>query len=110
MIATLEQVVCAFCRGDGVDPFGVMSAISTCSICGGSGRVLAPESRVECAFCGATGVQPGTRLSCGGCHGKGWHELHEPAHECLRCEGSGRDPHSLRLACVDCHGSGVKGA
>ena len=38
----LEEVVCAFCRGTGKDPFDIMSSLSNCCVCGGRGKVFAP--------------------------------------------------------------------
>lgn len=35
----LAEVECAFCRGTGRDPFGIMSHLSNCSVCGGKGVV-----------------------------------------------------------------------
>ena len=35
-----EELTCAFCRGRGRDPFDIMSSLSTCCVCGGSGKVL----------------------------------------------------------------------
>jgi len=31
------SATCAFCRGRGNDPFGIMSHLSTCCVCGGRG-------------------------------------------------------------------------
>ena len=31
----MVEVECAFCQGTGRDPFGIMSHLSNCSVCGG---------------------------------------------------------------------------
>ena len=36
---TMREVACAFCGGRGKDPFGIMSWLSTCCVCGGTGVV-----------------------------------------------------------------------
>ena len=37
--AIAQMITCAFCRGEGTDPFGVMSDRSVCGACGGRGVV-----------------------------------------------------------------------
>ena len=32
-----EEVTCSFCGGKGTDPFGILSWVSTCVVCGGRG-------------------------------------------------------------------------
>jgi DnaJ-class molecular chaperone len=44
------SVLCAFCRGTGRDLFGIMSALSTCCVCGGTGTVSIEISYVRCNF------------------------------------------------------------
>lgn len=103
-----DYVVCAFCDGQGVDPFGVMSALSVCTACGGTGRVRVPEPRAGCAFCGGRGVQPGGRLNCGACRGKGAQTIKEPVETCGHCGGNGRDPSiGAPLYCSTCNGVGL---
>ena len=65
------EVDCAFCKGTGHDRFGLLSPPSACQVCLGRGVVDVPEPRVSCAFCRGSGVHPHTRLTCGGCGGKG---------------------------------------
>lgn len=64
------EVKCAFCRGTGKDPFGLLSVLSTCGACGGKGTVSVKEPYLPCHACGGTGIQPFTRLRCLGCGGK----------------------------------------
>ena len=67
----MVDVKCAYCWGRGTDPFGCPSPTSKCSVCGGRGynRVVAPYA--PCSACGGTGKQPGRRLTCTTCKGKG---------------------------------------
>ena len=68
-------VVCAFCHGEGVDPFCPPSVPSVCYACDGSGHqsVSAPYE------------------TCDSCHGLGlW-----KTHPCLACHGAG-------VVTVDC--------
>lgn len=101
-----DYVVCAFCDGRGIDPFGVMSTISVCGSCGGTGHVRVPEPRAGCAFCAGSGVQPGTRLTCGACHGKGAQTVREPLEPCDHCRSTGREPVGAPLYCATCNGVG----
>ncbi|MGV1005627.1 MAG: hypothetical protein ACOYEV_12865 [Candidatus Nanopelagicales bacterium] len=102
-----DYVTCAFCSGRGRDPFAVMSALSTCSVCGGAGENFVPEPRVECAFCKATGVQLTYRVTCTGCVGKGMHTVRVDAETCPVCAGTGVAPDSPKLPCAKCRGAGV---
>ncbi len=40
----VAEVTCSFCHGSGKDPFGIMSWVSKCCVCGGSGVVSVPEA------------------------------------------------------------------
>lgn len=64
-------VKCAFCRGTGKDPFKVLSPLSNCPACGGSGKALVREPHETCPDCRGTGWRRRTRLYCWTCHGKG---------------------------------------
>ena len=72
------DVRCAYCGGRGVDPFGLPGPESNCSVCGGKGynRVMVPY--VPCPDCGGTGKEPGRRLTCTACKGKGVITVREP--------------------------------
>ena len=102
----MKEIKCAFCKGKGVDPFELLSPISTCAICGGKGKVNVEEPYIECAFCHGTGVYPHTRLNCTVCSGKGVVTFKEPKVTCPQCKGTGREPWG-GLPCLRCGGIGV---
>ena len=110
-LAQHVEVTCAFCAGTGTDPFGVMSPVSTCQVCGGAGarKLVAPVA--QCAFCGGTGVYPGSRLTCTSCGGVGQMMVPEDAVTCSACSGSGRAKDDFwpdsPLPCGRCGGKGV---
>lgn len=104
----LTSVPCAFCQGSGKDPFRLLSSLSTCGVCGGTGRVEVEEPYVSCAFCGGTGIHPRSRLTCTACMGKGVIAIKKPVESCPTCHGLGRDPQKeLDLFCTTCLGAGV---
>ena len=99
------QVPCAFCRGTGKDPFGIMSHLSTCCVCSGRGAVAVEDSHELCAHCSGTGAVK--RLTCTVCGGRGvLAALKCPTEVCLECGGSGDDPSAPAMACLGCHGRG----
>ena len=102
-----KVITCAFCGGAGKDPFGVMSPLSTCQVCGGQRSVAVEEPAVRCAFCGGSGVHRDQRLTCTACAGKGMISVHSPHTKCPRCEGTGVDPMIDYLPCVLCKGAAV---
>ncbi len=100
----MAEVTCSFCRGRGTDPFGIMSWLSTCCVCGGRGtvRVAAPFGR--CAHCQGTGAIK--TFTCTVCRGTGYlPAIPGPQRECPDCRGTGADPASA-LACLTCRGRG----
>ncbi len=102
----LEEVTCSFCGGQGKDPFGIMSWLSTCVVCGGKGLVLVPVSRRRCAHCQGTGAIK--RFTCTVCRGTGFvPEYPGPLRVCPECRGSGDDASLPALACQTCRGRGV---
>ena len=101
----LVEVKCAFCQGTGRDPFGILSSLSNCSVCGGKGVVMVAEPHVTCRACEGTGVQPFTRLTCLACSGKGVIGVAEKTETCPVCGGPGADTENRY--CLRCHGSGV---
>lgn len=102
------SVACGFCGGAGQDPFGIMSHLSTCCVCGGRGAVSIRTPCVRCAFCGGTGVYPRSRLTCTACGGVGTSPIQEPARRCPDCLGTGVDLHSeTGFYCLTCHGAGA---
>jgi len=99
---------CAFCRGEGKDPFGVPSELSDCQVCLGRGEVTVREPALTCVFCDGSGVQPYTssRLTCSVCGGKGVVPVKEPFELCADCEGSGAVPEE-GVPCKRCRGTGI---
>ena len=100
---TLE---CAFCQGEGVDPFELLAPLSTCQVCGGQGRVSVHKPAIACAYCGGTGIHLHRRLTCTVCGGKGMTDIREPVDTCPACRGKGIVEGEY-LPCVRCHGKGV---
>ena len=111
------EVPCAFCGGKGIDPFGIMSPMSTCQVCVGRGsRRLRPPT-IRCAFCRGTGLHGASRLTCATCGGLGTVEAPINAASCPCCDGTGRavgydGGHwpDAPLSCTCCGGKGVVAA
>lgn len=106
MIYIMKEIKCAFCKGKGVDPFELLSSISTCAVCGGKGKVNVEEPYIKCAFCQGTGIYPHSRLNCTVCSGKGVVTFREPKVTCPECKGTGQE-HLTNLPCLKCGGIGV---
>lgn len=70
-MAQVVTIQCAFCRGKGIDPFGLLSELATCQVCSGRGKVNIPFPYDTCPTCRGSGAQPDTRLVCTTCNGKG---------------------------------------
>jgi DnaJ-class molecular chaperone len=107
-------VICAFCSGKGKDPFGIMSHLATCQVCGGTGRRTLRQPTAPCAFCRGTGVHPGSRNTCTTCGGVGAVEIPDDAVTCPCCGGTGRAADDANyiwpdspLSCGCCEGKGV---
>lgn len=106
--ANLVQAPCAYCGGRGKDRFQLLSTLSTCGVCGGSGAVEIEMPFHRCAFCNRSGVHPHKRLSCTACMGKGVIHVEEPVKKCPACQGFGRDAtRDSQLYCTTCGGAGV---
>jgi len=101
--ATVEY---AFCQGKGVDPFEIMSQLSTCYVCGGKTEVTVEEPYVTCAYCKGTGVHPGTRMDCLVCRGRGVVHIEEPVEKCPDCGGTRVEKLGF-MPCLTCKGKGV---
>ena len=97
---------CAFCRGVGRDPYGVLSKLSNCPVCNGRGTVRVRKPVHPCAFCHGTGKMRRTRLSCGVCKGTGLVTVGGPTAKCPECDGSGK-MHGADLPCSLCKGAGL---
>ncbi|MBI2848798.1 MAG: hypothetical protein HYX88_01530 [Chloroflexi bacterium] len=104
----MNEVGCGFCRGKGRDPFGIMSSLSTCCVCGGKGKAYVQTPYAPCAFCRKTGVYPHSRLTCTACGGVGVRPVPQPNKVCPHCLGTGADPRSeAGFYCLACRGTGV---
>lgn len=101
----MVEVTCSFCNGTGTDPFGIMSWISTCCVCGGTGKVRIRSPYTKCAHCQGTGAVK--TFTCTVCNGKGFVPLPEhPIAVCPECKGSGDDRSAPSLPCLTCKGKG----
>ena len=83
----LVSITCAFCRGSGNDPFGIMSHLSKCCVCMGKGIV----KTLTCTACMGKGVLPITT---------------EDTRICPVCSGSGDDHSASAMYCLRCRGRG----
>jgi DnaJ-class molecular chaperone len=101
----VTEITCSFCRGTGVDPFGIMSWISTCCVCGGEGTITIRTPCTRCAHCQGTGAVK--TFTCTSCMGKGFVPLPPgPTKVCPECHGSGDDGSAPSMACMKCRGRG----
>lgn len=93
--------------GGAKDPFGVMSCLSTCYVCGGEKELWVKKPVKECPICRGTGVSPtGGRNSCAACCGAGVVHIEEFSQICPKCGGTGwYQP--IALYCNVCKGTGV---
>lgn len=110
----LVDVECAFCKGVGIDQFELLSPLSTCQVCSGTGRRQIEPPLLKCAFCGGSGVHPQSRMVCTTCRGVGQVTVPIDAVPCPGCGGSGKesDHHYQEsvLSCPVCGGKGVVAA
>jgi len=70
-MAQVATFQCVFCRGRGIDPFGLLSELSVCQVCGGRREVNMLLPYETCPVCCGSGNQHDTRLVCTICNGKG---------------------------------------
>lgn len=103
--AKATGITCAFCKGLGKDPFGLLSPLATCQVCSGTGKVKVTPPTAKCAFCNGTGVHLDKRVTCTVCGGKGVVTVPKGAKTCSECNGSGQAPDGL--PCLNCRGKGV---
>jgi DnaJ-class molecular chaperone len=99
-------VKCAFCNGTGKDPFELLSILSTCQVCEGSGKVSITEPFVKCPFCSGNGVHPSRLHTCIVCDGKGVIPAEERRGICPECGGNGKSHSYLNVPCLRCKGKG----
>jgi DnaJ-class molecular chaperone len=95
-----------YCKGQGIDPFQLLSDISKCQVCKGAAIVEIEAPFRTCVFCSGTGKNPlGARVPCIVCKGKG----HNPITSevvCEKCIGTGRAVDGL--PCTSCNGIAYK--
>ncbi len=107
---TEKSMVCAYCKGKGRDPFGLLSPLATCQVCAGKGRVVIAaieEERITtCPYCRGSGRHPFTRMSCTVCLGKGVVLVDKDGTQCPSCRGSGAAG-GKAMPCSICSGRGV---
>ena len=100
-----EEVRCSFCGGTGQDPFGIMSCLSACCVCGGEGVVRVQTPYTPCAHCGGTGAIK--TFTCTVCRGKGFLPAATgPTMPCPECNGTGDDRSAPAMDCLTCRGRG----
>ncbi|MBT9140870.1 MAG: Chaperone protein DnaJ [Dehalococcoidia bacterium] len=101
-------IKCAFCDGMGKDPFGLLSILSTCQVCGGRGKVAVTEPFARCAFCNGSGVHPSRRYTCIACNGKGVIPTPQIGERevCPECGGTGQSRSHWNVPCLKCKGRG----
>lgn len=105
--AVVSQIMCAFCKGTGKDPFELLSELATCQACSGTGKIEVEEPAIKCAFCKGTGVYHDSRVTCTVCGGKG--SVTAPkgqTTQCPECKGTGVAVDS-GMPCLKCKGKGV---
>jgi DnaJ-class molecular chaperone len=87
----MVEVTCSFCGGQGRDPFGILSWLSTCCVCGGKGMVQVPRHHSRCAHCQGRGAIK--NFTCTVCRGTGYVPvIPEPLVACPEGRGTGNDP------------------
>lgn len=104
----LDRITCAFCKGKGKDPFGLLSRDSICQVCNGLCEHLIVKPHVECAYCHGSGVEFGTRNTCLSCGGRGRISTSKEHELCDLCRGRGMEQ-DTGLGCLRCKGAGVVG-
>jgi DnaJ-class molecular chaperone len=103
----LKTIICAFCDGLGKDPYDLLSSMSDCQVCKGTGQVEVENPVIVCIFCSGTGKNPlGARVACIVCGGKGSNYCQSNA-KCTQCKGTGKS--SDGLPCTRCKGRGYEG-
>lgn len=99
------EIKCAFCKGTGKDPFGLLSPLAICQVCLGRGKVKVTPPTTKCAFCNGTGIYLDKRITCTVCGGKGVVTVPKGAKICPECNKTGQGPDGL--PCLNCRGKGV---
>ena len=100
----MAEIKCAYCKGTGKDPWGLMSVLAICQVCKGKGTVQIEEPFEKCLVCHGTGVQYNRRLTCLACGGKGVLTVAKGKEICPECGGTGKG--AFGLYCLKCKGTG----
>jgi len=99
------DVPCSYCRGQGTDPFGILSWLSKCCVCRGTGVVQLEVPYARCVHCRGSGAVK--TLTCTVCAGKGFVGAPVgPTARCPECRGTGDDSSAPAMACLKCQGRG----
>lgn len=102
-----SEIMCAFCKGTGKDPFDLLSELATCQVCNGIGKIEVEEPAIKCAFCKGTGVYHDSRVICTVCGGKGMVTAPKGGTiQCTECKGAGIAVNS-GMPCLRCKGKGI---
>ena len=102
-----KTISCTFCNGLGKDPYDLLSPMSGCQVCKGTGQVEVENPAIACVFCSGTGKNPlGARVPCIVCGGKGSNYCQSNA-KCTQCKGTGKSNDGL--PCTRCKGKGYEG-
>lgn len=102
----MVEITCSFCGGQGKDPLGIMSWLSTCCVCGGRGVVRVPAHHTRCGHCQGSGAIK--TFTCTVCRGTGQVPvIPEPHQTCRECRDSGGDA-SSSPACLTCRDRGLE--
>lgn len=100
-----RDVICAFCRGQGTDPYGIMSWQSICTVCHGKGTVRVMSPHASCRYCGGSGRHK--TFSCPVCRGAGVVLMIQGTTQpCPACQGRSYEISSGQ-PCLKCRGYGV---
>ena len=99
MFRFVNEVVCGFCHGSGVDP----KLGSRCPVCGSSGMNCVIPPVVTCLRCCGTGRENGD-LTCLACDGTGTGQVPAQAAPCTACGQTGT---AGIFYCRLCKGQGV---
>lgn len=100
------KITCAFCKGKGKDPFGVLSKLSNCQVCLGRGRMSLQKPVEKCFACKGTGLFAHHRLPCSVCRGVGFVTKIRGEKRCEKCSGDGVEVES-GLPCSSCYNLGA---
>lgn len=102
----IVQITCAFCKGRGVDPFGIFSKLSICPACQGRKKVAVTNPYEKCLACKGKGVFIAHRLRCEVCDGRGVVSRMSTKKRCGKCAGGGTDAQT-GLPCATCYDLGM---